>query len=61
MHFGPKCWHNGEMNMILSSRQITNDVSKHFQLAKVRKSQRIKKSTLGQTLIFNEIGQKMPF
>ena len=40
---------NGGMVMILSLEQITNDIWNISQLAKSRKSQRIKKSTMSQT------------
>jgi hypothetical protein len=49
------------MTMVYGFEQVTNNVSKHSQMAKVRKSQRIKKSTLSQTLILNVKGPKMPF
>jgi len=49
------------MNTNLDLEHVANTIWNKSQLAKVRKNQRVKKSTIGQTWFLNEIGQKMPF
>ena len=59
--FDPKWWYKGGMMMVYGLEQITNVIWNISQLAKSRKSQKLKKSKFGQTLNLNEKGPKMPF